>query len=93
MSTLEKTSLEAHVDLCELRYRQLEDRMGQVEKQIKDITIDLIDLRDKMNDNHAELKQLIMQGNSEKFKAITAASSAIVVSLLTALGYLITHLK
>jgi uncharacterized coiled-coil protein SlyX len=93
VSTLEKTSLEAHVDLCQLRYQQLEDRLSQVEKQIKDINIDLIDMRDKMATNHAELKQLILQGNSEKFKAITAAAGAVVVSLLTALGYLITHLK
>jgi hypothetical protein len=31
---LEKTSLEAHVDLCALRYGQLESRLDGVEKKI-----------------------------------------------------------
>ena len=39
---LEKTSLEAHVDLCALRYANLDDRLDKVEAKIdivhKDIT-------------------------------------------------------
>lgn len=39
---LEKTSLEAHVDLCALRYKNLDTRLSNVEEKIdiihKDIT-------------------------------------------------------
>lgn len=31
---LEKTSLEAHVDLCALRYRQLEERLSAIESKV-----------------------------------------------------------
>lgn len=31
---LEKTSLEAHVDLCALRYRQLEERLSAIEVKV-----------------------------------------------------------
>ena len=41
-STLEKENLEAHVDLCALRYEQLDKRLTNVEEKIdhihKDIT-------------------------------------------------------
>ena len=41
-TSLEKQSLEAHVDLCALRYKSLDDRLSGVEEKIdvihKDIT-------------------------------------------------------
>ncbi len=38
---LEKTSLEAHVDLCALRYAQLDSRLTSVEKKMADIHADM----------------------------------------------------
>lgn len=43
MSALERTSLEAHVDLCQLRYEQLDLRLTVVEKKLEDIQKDIID--------------------------------------------------
>jgi hypothetical protein len=36
-STLEKESLEAHVDLCQLRYEQFEKRLSNVEHKLDGI--------------------------------------------------------
>lgn len=38
---LEKQSLEAHVDLCALRYKNLDDRLSEVETTLKDIHTDI----------------------------------------------------
>ena len=38
---LEKSSLEAHVDLCALRYRNLDNRLNTVENTLRDIHADL----------------------------------------------------
>ena len=38
---LEKQSLEAHVDLCALRYRNLDNRLSTVESTLKDIHNDI----------------------------------------------------
>ena len=38
---LEKQSLEAHVDLCALRYRNLDNRLSTVETTLKDIHNDI----------------------------------------------------
>jgi hypothetical protein len=39
---LEKTNLEAHVDLCAIRYEALEGRLGKVETKIDNIHNDMI---------------------------------------------------
>lgn len=38
---LEKESLEAHVDLCAIRYEQLDKRLGSVEKKLDQIQSDM----------------------------------------------------
>ena len=40
-SKLEKESLEAHVDLCALRYEQLDQRLTNVEEKIDNIHKDI----------------------------------------------------
>ena len=41
-TNLERTSLEAHVDLCALRYQQLDSRLTALEKKVDDIHEDII---------------------------------------------------
>jgi len=38
---LEKTNLEAHVDMCALRYANLDNRLSTVEHTLRDIHTDL----------------------------------------------------
>jgi len=40
-TNLEKESLEAHVDLCALRYKNLDDRMTKIEKKVEEIHEDI----------------------------------------------------
>lgn len=40
---LEKTSLEAHVDLCALRYGQLDERLTKLESKVGTIHNDIIE--------------------------------------------------
>ena len=40
---LEKTNLEAHVDLCALRYEALEGRLTKIEDKVEDIHNDIVD--------------------------------------------------
>ena len=41
-TSLERTSLEAHVDLCALRYQQLDNRLTNLEKKVDDINEDIV---------------------------------------------------
>jgi tetrahydromethanopterin S-methyltransferase subunit G len=38
---LEKESLEAHVDLCALRYQNLDERLTKIESKVEDIHTDI----------------------------------------------------
>lgn len=40
---LEKTNLEAHVDLCALRYEALEKRLTKIEVKVENIHTDIVD--------------------------------------------------
>lgn len=40
-TALEKESLEAHVDLCALRYQNLDNRLHTVERKIEDVHKDI----------------------------------------------------
>ena len=40
---LERTSLEAHVDLCALRYHQLDQRLSTLENKVADVHKDIVD--------------------------------------------------
>lgn len=40
---LEKTSLEAHVDLCALRYGQLDERLTNLEEKVDSIHKDVLE--------------------------------------------------
>jgi len=40
-TNLEKESLEAHVDLCALRYNNLDNRLNTVERTLRDIHDDI----------------------------------------------------
>jgi hypothetical protein len=42
-TNLEKTSLEAHVDLCAMRYRQLDTRLSVLETKMDAIQKDIVD--------------------------------------------------
>jgi tetrahydromethanopterin S-methyltransferase subunit G len=52
-TSLEKESLEAHVDLCALRYQQLDSRLTKIEEKVEDIHDDIT------NGNKSMVKVLI----------------------------------
>jgi tetrahydromethanopterin S-methyltransferase subunit G len=52
-TSLEKESLEAHVDLCALRYQQLDSRLTKIETKVEDIHADIT------NGNKSMVKVLI----------------------------------
>jgi hypothetical protein len=41
-TTLERTSLEAHVDLCALRYEQLDQRLTSLEGKVDNVHADIV---------------------------------------------------
>lgn len=81
MSTdLEKTNLEAHVDLCQQRYLELERRLDRVEWRL-----------DKIEDTLEQIKQAVSHNHKEQIQQLLAASTAITAVLLGVVGWLFTR--
>lgn len=55
VTELEKTSLEAHVDLCALRYNQLDDRLGKLEIKVDTLST-------KLDNFKAEIAVMMIKG-------------------------------
>jgi hypothetical protein len=92
MST-ERDNLEIHVDLCELRYKQLDDRMTRIEHKVQELNKDMQDFKEEMRRSFGEIKDMLVLAKDEKFKAIMMSGGSVVVGLLALLGYIVVHLK
>jgi tetrahydromethanopterin S-methyltransferase subunit G len=71
-SDLEKESLEAHAEICAIRYQQLDSRLNQVETKLENIHLEL------KNNNSGLIKVIIGAAGS----IVTGILSTIVVLLL-----------
>lgn len=89
----ERTNLETHVDLCELRYQQLDDRMNRVEQRMDSLSAELGQVKAQMHTGFDEIKRMLTSGKDEKFKTMVTVTGSIIVALLGVMGYLITHIK
>mgnify|MGYP000214066806 FL=1 len=93
MSDLEKTNLEAHVDLCAERYKRLEEKFENLDLNMNSLRKDHENLTLKMSSNHNEVMQMIRDSNSGKFKVLVTTTGTIIAALLSVLGYLVLNLK
>ena len=81
MSEIERTNLDAHVSLCELRYQNLERRLGEVESQLGDLHTLVLEIRDT----------LARQPAGENTRWIQAQTAVIAV-LVSAVAWLASRL-
>jgi len=89
----ERDSLEIHVDLCELRYKALEDRMTRIEQHMQEMSVDLRDFKGEVRKGFGDIKIMLQSARDEKFKTIIGAGGSVVVGLLALLGYIVVHLR
>lgn len=71
-TSLEKESLEAHVDLCAIRYDTLQQRFELVEERL-----------DKIETKVEQIHNDIRAGNSSMIKVLIGAAGTIVAGLLS----------
>lgn len=91
--TTERDSLELHVDLCSLRYQQLEGRLQAVEHRLDALNAEVDDLKATVSLRFDEIKTLISENHHEKFRVMVATTGTIIVALIGMLGYVITHIQ
>jgi hypothetical protein len=73
-TSLEKQSLEAHVDLCAIRYGQLDIRLTGLEKKVDDIQKDILE-------GQKSLKTTIITGAVTISVALISLAGTLLVKL------------
>lgn len=73
MSDIEKTSLEAHVELCGERYTRLEDKLDEVVRRIERSYVRF----DKMEQSINVIKEFATNHHTDRFQAIETRQSAL----------------
>jgi predicted nucleic acid-binding Zn-ribbon protein len=89
MDNFKETSLKGHIQLCELRYKALEERLDNVENRIAKIEATISDLKSQTQAGFSEIKLLLERQNSSKQVQLIATFGTIITAVLGFIGYLI----
>jgi SMC interacting uncharacterized protein involved in chromosome segregation len=77
-SDIEKESLEAHVELCAIRYNNLETKIDNLEQRIDKLEIHLVDIK----------KSLMTQSDENNKQTITIFTRVLTVLLAGLIGFI-----
>ena len=86
MDGFKETSLKGHIQLCELRYKALEERLDNVEQRLSQIEDKVSDLRSAINSNMLEIRLIIEKANSRRDVQIIATLGTIAVAVVGSLA-------
>jgi uncharacterized protein YoxC len=84
MDNFKETTLKGHIQLCELRYKSLEQRLDNVEQRLAQIESKVSDLGSQIQSNLLEIKLVLEKANSRRDVQIVATLGTIVVAVIGA---------
>lgn len=91
MDQFKETTLKGHIQLCELRYKNLEERLDNVENRLTQIEAKVSNLSATIQTNMAEIKLIIEKANSKRDVQIIATLGTIIVAAISAAAIMITR--
>jgi predicted nuclease with TOPRIM domain len=82
---LERTSLEAHVDLCAERYEQLDNKLGSIDERFEKIDSRFDKVEAKLTSIEIDHKK----GNTQIIVGLIAATATIIAAVIGAITMLV----
>ena len=86
MDNFKETTLKGHIQLCELRYKNLEERLDNVEQRLAQIENKVSDLGIQIQSNLLEIKLTLEKANSRRDVQIIATLGTIAVAIIGSLA-------
>jgi len=80
---LEKTNLEAHVDLCAERYRVLEEKVKNISDRLDNIEDKVTALREEGIKAFAQMREDNLKQNQTTNKILLGSAASVVAGILT----------
>jgi phage shock protein A len=91
MDNFKETSLKGHIQLCELRYKALEERLDAVESKLGKLETEVTELKIQTQQGFADIKLMLERQNSSKQVQIIATFGTIITAILAFVGYLVVN--
>jgi chromosome segregation ATPase len=89
--SIEKQSLEAHVDLCAERYAGLKDDLASMAERIEKLEADMAKRMDKLETSVTEIKDILTKKETSALRSIIVIGLAIIASLIGTVGGLVWY--
>jgi archaellum component FlaC len=89
--SIEKQSLEAHVDLCAERYAGLKDDLASMSKRIEKLEDGMNERMDKLETSVTEIKDILTKKETSALRSIIVIGLAIIASLIGTVGGLVWY--
>ena len=84
MDNFKETTLKGHIQLCELRYKSLEQRLENVEQRLAQIEDKVNNLGSQIQSNLLEIKLVLQKADARRDVQIIATLGTIVVAIIGA---------
>lgn len=85
MDAFKETTLKGHVQLCELRYKALEEKINAVERRLTTVEDQISNLKKDMATGFGEIKLLIEKQNNARAIQLIATVGTIAAAAVTGL--------
>ena len=86
MDNFKETTLKGHIQLCELRYKSLEQRLDNVEQRLAQIESKVSDLGTQIQSNMLEIRLIMEKANSRRDVQIITTLGTIAVAVIGSLA-------
>jgi len=95
MTTIDSTEarLSTHEAVCAERYAGLDRRMTTIDEKFHKLENEVKELKETTAKGMSDIKNMLQQAKDEKFKVMITVTGTIIVALLGAMGYIISHIK
>lgn len=94
---IEKQNLEAHVEICAVRYASLETKLDNLEHRIDKVELHLIDIKDRLiaslRPQQQQSKADAPKENADPYKTMIAIGTTIIGVLITGIITLLVKLS
>tara|TARA_R110000868_G_scaffold92333_2_gene256062 strand:+ start:2473 stop:2748 length:276 start_codon:yes stop_codon:yes gene_type:complete len=87
----ENEDLATHVMLCDLRYKQLEERIHAFDTRLSKMESEISSIKTTTAQGFTELKLLLERNNSARQTQLMATIGTVVASVCALIGFIITR--
>ena len=87
----EENDLATHVNLCHLRYQQLQEKIDGLEQRLSKVENTISAIKSDMQTGFSEIKLLLEKQSNARSIQLIASGGALAVALVSLAGYILTH--